>query len=275
MCALKTIKLSRNQEKIIHTYMDTYKILLEEDDLSPNNEIINRVLTELVSMISKPLDQHVAEEILNHDEIRSIRGTMLEKLTIAETLMENHYAKLFVGSVNTLDDFRSFIYWDNYKELIQTEISELKKVKKDIQSFAFVGTGPLPLSPLLLQRELGAKMTCLDIDEQAHSLGRRIVQELDNEGNSDYILNDGALHDYTEFDIVWIASLVPNKEEILERIFQTNPDATVAIRSVDGIHQLLYEPVDATKFSIVACEEVGRTIADSFIINSTIYYTFK
>ncbi len=272
---MKTIKWSRKQEKIIHTYMDTYKILLEEDDLSPNNEIINRVLTELVSMISKPLDQHMAEEILNHDEIRSIRGTMLDKLTIAETLMEDHYAKLFVGKVNSLDDFRSFIYWDNYKELIKTEINELKKVKNDIQSFAFVGTGPLPLSPLLLQRELGAKMTCLDIDEQAHSLGWRIIQELDNEGNSEYILNDGALHDYTEFDLVWIASLVPNKEEILERIFQTNPGATVAIRSVDGIHQLLYEPVDATKFSKVACQEVGRTIADSFIINSTIYYTFK
>ncbi len=50
----------------------------------------SRVLIELVSMISKPLDQHVAEEILNHDEIRSIRDTMLEKLTIAETLMVDH-----------------------------------------------------------------------------------------------------------------------------------------------------------------------------------------
>lgn len=155
----------------------------------------SRVLIELVSMISKPLDQHVAEEILNHDEIRSIRDTMLEKLTIAETLMVD-------------------------------------------------------------------------------SLGRRILQELDKEGDSDNILNDGALHDYTGFDLVWIASLVPDKEEILERIYQSNPDATVAIRSVHGIHQLLYEPVDATKFSKVAWE-VGRTIADSFIINSTIYYTFK
>ena len=88
-------------------------------------------------------------------------------------------------------------------------------------------------------------------------------------------MNDGALHDYTEFDLVWIASLVPNKEEILECIFQTNPDTTVAIRSVDGIRQLLYEPVDATKFSKVACEEVGRTIADTFTINSNMYYTFK
>ncbi|XHU85456.1 nicotianamine synthase [Peribacillus muralis] len=255
--------------------MDTYKILLEEKDLSPKNPIINRVLTELVSLISKPLDQHMAEEILNHDQIRSIRGDMLDKLTIAETSMENHYANFFVGSVNTLEDFRSFLYWGNYKELIKTEINELKKVKNDSQSFAFVGTGPLPLSPLLLQQELGANMTCLDIDEQAYSLGKRIIKQLKGETTSNYIMNDGALHDYGEFDLVWIASLVPNKEEILERIYETNPDATVAIRSVDGIHQLLYEPVDATKFSKVICQEVGRTIADSFIINSTIFYTFR
>ncbi|MFD9625236.1 nicotianamine synthase family protein [Peribacillus muralis] len=272
---MKTIKWSRTQEKIIHTYMDTYKILLEEKDLSPKNPIINRVLTELVSLISKPLEQHLAAEILNLDEIQSIRGNMLAKLTIAETLMEEHHAKSYVGKVSTLEDFRSFLYWGNYKELIKTEINELKKVKNDSQSFAFVGTGPLPLSPLLIQQELGANMTCLDIDEQAYSLGKRIIQQLEGEASSNYVLNDGALHDYGEFDLVWIASLVPNKEEILERIYETNPDATVAIRSVDGIHHLLYEPVDATKFRNVRCEEVARTIADSFIINSTIFYTFK
>ncbi|MFE0505855.1 nicotianamine synthase family protein [Peribacillus butanolivorans] len=272
---MKTIELARKQEKIINTYTETYKILLAEQDLSPNNEIINRVLSELVSMLSKPIDQSIAEDILNDKEIKSIRGTMLEKLTIAETLMEDYYAKLFIGKVNSLDDFRSFIYWDNYKELIKTEIHELKKVKNDFHSFAFIGAGPLPLSPLLLKQELGSKMTCLDIDKQAYTYGRGFIQDLDIDRNSSYILKDGALHDYSGYDLIWIASLVPNKEDILKQIYETNPKAIVAIRSVDGIHQLLYEQVDATKFHKVACEEVGRTIADSFIINSTILYTYK
>ena len=273
---MKAIKWSKNQEKIIHTYVEAYETLRKETDLSPNNAIINRVLSELVSVVSKPLDQHLAAEILNLDEIRSIRCSMLAKLAIAETLMEEHFAQSYVGKVRTLEDFHSFLYWENYKELIKTELKELQKVKGEIRSFAFVGTGPLPLSPLLLQQELGANMTCLDIDEQAYSLGRRIIQQLDDgKATSNYVLKDGALHDYGECDLVWIASLVPNKAEILERIFQTQPEAIVAIRSVDGIHQLLYEPVDATKFRNVRCEEVGRTIADSFIINSTLYYTFK
>ncbi|MDM5452319.1 hypothetical protein [Peribacillus simplex] len=108
-----------------------------------------------------------------------------------------------------------------------------------------------------------------DIDEQAHSLGRHIVQELDKEGDSDYILNDGALHDYTEFDLVWIASLVPNNEEILECIFQTNPDATVVIRSMEAFINYYMSPLIPTKFSKVACEEVRRTIADTFTIIQT------
>ncbi|MGE6376133.1 nicotianamine synthase family protein [Peribacillus muralis] len=272
---MKAIKWSRNQEKIIHTYVGAYDTLRKEADLSPDNKIINRVLSELVSVISKPLDQHLATEILIHDEIQSIRGNMLAKLNIAETLMEEHYAKSYAGKITNLEDFHTFLYWENYKELIQTEMKELRKVKDEIRSFAFVGTGPLPLSPLLLQQELGANMTCLDIDEQAYSLGKRIIKQLEGEATSDYVLKDGAFHDYGEFDLVWIASLVPNKEEILERIFQTKPEAIVAIRSVDGIHQLLYEPVDATKFRNVKCEEVARTKADSFIINSTIFYTFK
>ncbi|WP_285765819.1 nicotianamine synthase family protein [Peribacillus sp. SI8-4] len=272
---MKAIKRSRNQEKIIHTYVEAYQTLQQEADLSPGNPIINRVLSELVSVISKPLDQHLAEEILHLDEIQSIRSGMLAKLAIAEALMEEYYAESYVGKVRTLEDFRSFLYWRNYQELIQTEINELQKVKSGIRSFAFVGSGPLPLSPLLLQHELGANMTCLDIDEQAYSLGRRIIQQLEGEATAEYVLNDGALHDYREFDLIWIASLVPNKADILKRIYQTQPEAIVAIRSADGIHQLLYEPVDATKFHGVRCEEVARTIADSFIINSTIYYRFK
>lgn len=272
---MKTIQWANKQEKIIHTYKNTYRILVEEEDLSPHNETINRVLSELVSTLSKPVEQSVADEILVDMGIKEIRKDMLQKLSLAECLMEEYYAQTFRDKVRSIHDFSSFIYWDNYVELIQTEMKELKKIKRDVNSFAFVGTGPLPLSPLLLQHEMGAEMTCLDLDVQAYEHGRRFLQDLDGDGTSDYILKDGALHDYKGLDLVWIASLVPNKEEIVKRVFETNPKALVAIRSVDGIHQLLYEPVDAKEFQTVSCEEVGRTIADSFIINSTVFYTYK
>ncbi|MGE7661149.1 nicotianamine synthase family protein [Peribacillus sp. NPDC097197] len=272
---MKTIECANKQEKIIHMYKDSYRILVEEEDLSPRNETINRVLSELVSTLSKPMKQSEADEILCDEGIKQIRKDMLQKLSLAECLMEEYYAQTFRDKVQSIHDFGSFIYWDNYVELIKTEMEELKRINWDVNSFAFVGTGPLPLSPLLLKQEMGAEMTCLDLDVQAHEHGRRFIQDLDRDGTSDYILKDGALHDYKGLDLVWIASLVPNKEEIVRRVFETNPEALVAIRSVDGIHQLLYEPVDATKFQTVSCEEAGRTVADSFIINSTVFYTYK
>ncbi|RSK44046.1 nicotianamine synthase family protein [Bacillus canaveralius] len=272
---MKTLELAKLQEKIISQYKEAFSILITEQDLSPYNKTINRTLSELVATVSQPLQQSVVEEILNHDDIKSIRNQMLEKLMIAETLMENYYANRFSGKVESVLDFSSFIYWSNYVELIKTEIRQLKKIKTQFNSFAFVGTGPLPLSPILLEKELNAEMTCIDIDRQAYKLGKGIVQNLYPGRESSYILRDGASYDYDHHDLVWIASLVPNKEKVLKRVYDTNPDALVAIRSVDGIHQLLYESVDATKFQTVNCQEVGRTIANSTIINSTIFYIHK
>ncbi|MFC3885866.1 hypothetical protein ACFOU2_21270 [Bacillus songklensis] len=44
-------------------------------------------MLEFVSILSKPVDEVTAEQILNSEEILSIRKDMLEKLSLAETLI--------------------------------------------------------------------------------------------------------------------------------------------------------------------------------------------
>jgi hypothetical protein len=270
---MKVLKLARVQEKIMNKYKNAYNILLDEEDLTPNNQKINDTLSELVSILAKPLDEATAEQILSNKDILSIRKGMLEKLSLAETLMEYHYAELFSNNITSVKDFKSFMYWHNYVELTKVEAKKLEELGTQSSSMAFVGAGPLPLSPILLKERLNVTMTCLDIDRKAYELGKTLIESIGSESLS-YLLEDGALHHYGPYDVVWVASLVPNKEEVLKRIYDTNPNALVAIRSVDGIHQLLYEAVDATKYDKVDCKEMGRTVADSFIINSTVFYKF-
>lgn len=262
------------KDAIIEEYKNAYEVLCNEQDLSPNNDIINQTLSNLVSTLSKPIDSDVALDILNDTDIQLIRKEMLNKLSIAESLMERYYAQDFLQKVNDLNHFSSFIYWDHYVKLVQTEISVLRKIKSVFQSCAFVGTGPLPLSPLLIQKELNTHMTCIDYDQQAYELGNALIEKVHKNDllQLRYVKQDGVLHNYRRYDLVWIASLVENKEEVLKQIYKTNPHSLVAIRSADGVHQLLYEQVDAEKFEKVVCKEVGRTIADSFIINSTIFF---
>jgi hypothetical protein len=270
----ESIKL---KEQIIDQYKHAYKILMDEHDLSPNNPIINQTLYSLVTNLGKLFGHELEEEILSDREIRKIRRDMLRMLETAETLMEFHYAEKFIKDTPNLNNLKSFIYWDNYEKLVDIELNKLFEIveRKRLSSIAFVGSGPLPLSTILLQQQTGKRVVCLDINAEAYDLGKKLIEQYSLRHSLKYVLADGASFHYDGYNLVWIASLVPNKEEVVKRIYETNPNVIIAIRSVDGIYQLLYEPVDATVFQHVVCEEIGRTKANSSIINSTIFYRFQ
>jgi hypothetical protein len=270
----ESIKL---KEQIIDQYKHAYKILMDEHDLSPNNPIINQTLYSLVTNLGKLFGHELEEEILSDREISKIRRDMLRMLETAETHMEFHYAEKFIKDTPNINNLKSFIYWDNYEKLVDIELNKLFEIveRKRLSSIAFVGSGPLPLSTILLQQQTGKRVVCLDINAEAYDLGKKLIEQYSLQHSLKYVLADGASFHYDGYNLVWIASLVPNKEEVVKRIYETNPNAIIAIRSVDGIYQLLYEPVDATVFQHVVCEEIGRTKANSSIINSTIFYRFQ
>jgi hypothetical protein len=270
----ESIKL---KERIIDQYKHAYKILMDEHDLSPNNPIINQTLYSLVTNLGKLFAHELEEEILSDREISKIRRDMLRMLETAETHMEFHYAEKFIKDTPNINNLKSFIYWDNYEKLVDIELNKLFEIveRKRLSSIAFVGSGPLPLSTILLQQQTGKRVVCLDINAEAYDLGKKLIEQYSLQHSLKYVLADGASFHYNGYNLVWIASLVPNKKEVVKRIYETNPNAIIAIRSVDGIYQLLYEPVDATVFQHVVCEEIGRTKANSSIINSTIFYRFQ
>jgi hypothetical protein len=274
MSLAQSIKL---KEQIINQYKHAYKILMDEHDLSPNNPIINQTLYSLVNNLGQFFEHELEDEILSDREIGKIRRDMLRKLETAETLMEFHYAEKFIDDTPNIHNLKKFIYWDNYEKLVDIELKKLFAIieRQSLSSIAFVGAGPLPLSTILLQQQTGKPVICLDINTEAYDVGKKLIDQYGLQHSLTYVLADGASYHYDGCDLVWIASLVPNKEEVVKRIYETNPNAIVAIRSVDGIYQLLYEPVDATVFQNVVCEEIGRTKANSSIINSTIFYRFQ
>uniref|UniRef100_A0A7U3YFW0 Nicotianamine synthase n=1 Tax=Geobacillus sp. (strain Y4.1MC1) TaxID=581103 RepID=A0A7U3YFW0_GEOS0 len=265
------------KEQIIEQYKHAYKILMAEHDLSPNNPIINETLYSLVNNLGQFFEHELEEEILSDREIGKIRSDMLRKLETAETLMEFYYAEKFIQDTPNINNLRKFIYWDNYKKLVDIELKKFFALaeRQQLSAIAFVGSGPLPLSTILLQRQTGKPVVCLDINPAAYNIGKKLIDRYGLQHSLTYVLADGASYHYEGCDLVWIASLVPNKQEVVKRIYETNPNAVVAIRSVDGIYQLLYEPVDEAIFQHIIGKEIGRTKANSSIINSTIFYRFQ
>ncbi|NNU82520.1 nicotianamine synthase [Geobacillus sp. BMUD] len=265
------------KKQIIEQYKSAYKVLAREHDLSPNNPVINETLHALVKSLGACYGCEWAADIASDEEIRKVRPDMLQKLGQAETLMEFYYAEKLLAGAPHLDYLQTFLYWENYEKLVENELQALFAIieKRSVSSIAFVGSGPLPLSALLLQRQIERPVVCIDIDEKAHAAGKKLIDAYGWGETVRCVLADGAHYDYRRHDIVWIASLVPNKEEVIERVYEINREAIIAIRSVDGIYELLYEPVDVAYFRRAGCQKIGDAKANRSIINSTVFIAYN
>ncbi|WP_018922738.1 nicotianamine synthase family protein [Salsuginibacillus kocurii] len=264
------------KQDILTFYQHAYQILKREEDLSPANPLINETLSALVHKLSTPINSSC--EVVEHPPIQAIKDDMIAHLAAAEYEMENYFGRVFAERASRLEDLSSFLYWDNYKELTKTEVSKLHELissPHELNHICFIGSGALPLSPLLLAETLHATIDCLDIEKTPYMIGKALVHRLQKEEQLNYVYQDGKTFNYQAADLVFIASLVPDKEKIVRQIFRTNPKAIIALRSAEGIHRLLYHPVHIAGMEQLGYQLIGNTVADSYIINSTLFFTSK
>jgi nicotianamine synthase len=165
-----------------------------------------------------------------------------------ETHLESLWADLVTADPDRLADFP---YLDNYEALVAFEYEALTHwLGRRPRSVAVVGSGPLPLTAVLLHRLApGLRVTCLDRDASALARGRRVASVLGTDGVT-HVHADACRHDYSSYDVVMVAALVGStpavKLAVLGAVADTSPrTALLAARSVpaDG-RRLLYPRID-------------------------------
>lgn len=153
-------------------------------------------------------EKDVAKVLLN-SRVIAVRATLLEKLSAAETEMELYFAKAFLETPKLeISALHSFIYWDNYECLVRAEVEVIRKLidqfadsnrtidrSPDIdgtnaecsecsyswhseESIAVVGSGPLPLTAIILHQKLHVAVTCVDRDPKASRLANDLISRL-------------------------------------------------------------------------------------------------
>ena len=259
---------------LIACVLNAHRTLAGEGDLSPRNPKVNGALSALVHGIMHGCLSSDAGEVLNDPGVCAVRGELLEKLAIAEAELERHWARMFCARASlTVGDFREFVYWGCYRHLVTGELRNLPpglKVRKG-QRIAFVGAGPLPLSAIILHVHTGMRVTCIDLDPQACGLARDLCRKAGLAG-IDVECADGARCDYRNNPVVFIASLVREKANVVGRIGEDCPHAVVALRSAEGLCTLLYDPVDEKELEAMGCGLLGRTRYNPEVINTTLFY---
>lgn len=214
---------------------------------------------------------------LNADEKDiTLRPHEVEKLqnlsSLAESEMETYWAKRIIASKNPNEELLQFWYYANYATLTDLEYANISLISKDMSNVLFVGSGPLPLTSILLCQKYGLKCTLLEKDQLSVELSRQLIQALKLDRKISIEPMDAMEYqNYHEFDLISVAALVgatpPIKEEIIETIRTTmKKNSLLLCRHSHGAKKLLYPSIN--KEAIEKLQPVVEVIPSHSIINS-------
>jgi hypothetical protein len=234
-------------EDLTSSLGDVFQDLENCPDLSPGPRV-NELFGRLVELVLTTPAHHV-RDVLADPEIRALRPRLRELCSRGEYELELAWARRVARSPDPVAELALFPYMDNYRQLTRMELTALRGVaSKPIRSVAFAGSGPLPLSSLLLAGELGVPVDNHDRDALAITSSRRLVEVLGPPGLRFHQM-DVCDADLSGYDVVVLAALVGDtsaeKASMLQRLATTMaPGALLLLRSAHGMRTLLYPEVD-------------------------------
>lgn len=254
-----------------------YQVLKSADDLSPKNQTVSHILKSLfqeTSFLSGVLTAAESDAVLScfkPDFLVEFRAL----LNASEEAMEYYWSsKIFSMPHATYAALKSFIYWDQYAALVGKELALLKAHGAPISAKScFVGQGPLPMTMLIYQHLTQALCTGVDIELRAIRNAQRLTQNIGC-AHCSYAHADGCLYDYSEHDIVFIASLVPVKDTIIEKIKcdRCNQTTYIMVRTAENLSRLYYEPYLCGAKGL---QYLGKTDYGAECINTALLYRYN
>ncbi|MDN5749751.1 MAG: nicotianamine synthase [Pseudonocardia sp.] len=224
---------------------------LEATDLTPG-AVVNSAFGELVTICCRTPDA-TATATLRHvtahaPAIRAICAT-------GETALEHHWSRRIAAAPDPRAELRRFPYLGNYRDLVRLELGALAALGVPTPRRVVVaGSGPLPLTGLVLAADHGAEVVHVDRDVASRHDGDKVTAAL---GLGDRVTSlcvdlaepDPALDAaVARADVVVLAAMVgvdgPGKAAVSARLAAVlRPEARVVVRSANRLRTLLYPAV--------------------------------
>ncbi|MDQ0115601.1 nicotianamine synthase family protein [Paenibacillus harenae] len=259
-------------------FREANELLQQELDLSPANQLVTNIISRLSLQLRSPYLPEEVQAVLSNDYVRLNRRKLQDKLSEAEFLVElsdSRDISKWEGSV--LDIVTRLPNWNVYMALVSRELSVLREyMRQDHRSekspIVFVGSGPMPLSPIILHLFGDAEVICLEMDSVAYDASCSLFEHLGLGKKVTVVMQNGSEFDYSSYSRIFVASLVRNKRAVLEQISRTSRDPLVAVRTAEGIRQIMYEAIDESRLNKQGWRIVGRTYpVQNLVINSTLF----
>lgn len=194
-----------------------------------------------------------ASAVLDDPVLAAVRERLQALCAEGEARLEAHWARrVLEGGPSSAGwrELEAFPYFVSYERLARLEFAALDVAAPRVSGAGprralFVGSGPLPLTAILLAARYGLEITNLDLNPDAALLGGRLAAHLGLGSLLEFVAADVLVYpDIEHVDVVFVAALVGRhrveKRAILRRITRhVRPQATVVIRSAHRMRTLL------------------------------------
>nr|XP_018918124.1 PREDICTED: nicotianamine synthase-like [Bemisia tabaci]XP_018918125.1 PREDICTED: nicotianamine synthase-like [Bemisia tabaci] len=265
-----------NQESLLQKITDLHDQISNLESLEPSEDT-NHLFTQLVLTCLSP----ITIDIRNLPrKIQETRSNLIRLCSEAESLLESHYAKIISSFDNPIDNLHVFPYYSNYLKLCHQEFTILKRHQTHApKKVAFVGSGPLPLTSILLATKYLTNTVFhnFDLSSIANLEAVRLVtSHLDLSQRMVFHSADilDVTNDLKDFDVVILAALVGmNREEkikIIEHLAKyMAPNSILMLRSANGARAFLYpivEPCDLRGFETLSVFHPTDDVINSVVI---------
>ncbi|MBA0742546.1 hypothetical protein Gogos_015595 [Gossypium gossypioides] len=264
------------KDPLVQKITDLYDQISTLDSLKPSKDV-NMLFTQLVLTCMPPTHIDVTKLC---KKVQQMRSKLIRICGEAEGLLETHFSTIVASYDNPLHHLNIFPYYTNYLKLSQLEFNILTKHCSNVPNkVAFVGSGPLPLTSIVLA-SFHLKTTSFhnyDIDPSAKSKALRLVSS-DPDLSRRMFFHTTDIMDVTnglkEYDVVFLAALVGmdkgEKVRVVEHLAKyMNPGAVLMLRSAHGARGFLYpvvDPCDLRGFQVLSIVHPTDEVINSVII---------
>ncbi len=255
-------------QNLVGQVVGTYDYLQALPEKSPQPGL-NACLSALVESVRPEYAPSIVKDVLSDKKFRSIVPGLRGQLSECEFELEKHWAGKIVSGQNAYEDYP---YISNYRALIDAEARAVKTLRKDpLRHISFIGSGPVPLTAFEMAKMFSeTHISCVERDRDAFVLGQEVARA--SHIGTQHIFSDAAEIDFSEQDVIFVASMVENKKDVLARIAQSaRKNTLVGVRSVEGLRHTLYTPVAPADIPD-GFHYAGKTQYRPEHINTTLFY---
>jgi nicotianamine synthase len=229
-----------------------HEALLARPHLAPatgTNELFGR----LVSLAIDPAAARDADAVLGDPAVARLLPSLRGLCADGEFELERSWARRIVDHPDPRAELARFPYHQNYRDLTRLEHHAVAGVTSSLpRRVLFIGSGPLPLTSLLLAERYGCEVDNLDREPDAVRLGADVAAGLGGTGlrfRLGDVLDGRDGYDWAGYDLVYLAALAgldPDaKHQLLDHLGRRlRPGTVVLARSAHSLRGLLYPVLD-------------------------------